>query len=459
MNYPTSPFSSNLKFNNSPVDISKNDISGELSIAGCSAISLVKEYGSPLFVIDEADFFLRANAWKSALNESFKGGKLYYAAKSFISIEIAKWLIELDVNLDVCTGGELAVALAANFPTNRIEFHGNNKSVAEIEMAVSAGVGTIVIDSFIEIERIAQVAKSAGKVQNVYIRLTPGVEAHTHEFISTAHEDVKFGFSIASGAAIAAVEKTLTFDSLNLIGIHCHIGSQIFEVTGFTLAAQRLVATLAEIKEKFGKALPELNVGGGYGIAYTTAEKSISPQAVLPALAKVIKEECAKLKLDLPIISIEPGRAIVGPTTTTIYEVGTTKLVTLDDATTRNYISVDGGMSDNIRPALYGAKYSAFLANRESNAKKTSSRVVGKHCETGDILILDINLAEDIAPGDLLAFPATGAYGRSMASNYNHIPRPAVVVVKNGTARSILRRENEADLLALEVNQAPRQLS
>ena len=459
MNYPTSPFSSNLKFNNSPVDISKNDISGELSIAGCSAISLVKEYGSPLFVIDEADFFLRANAWKSALNESFEGGKLYYAAKSFISIEIAKWLIELDVNLDVCTGGELAVALAANFPTDRIEFHGNNKSVAEIEMAVSAGVGTIVIDSFIEIERIAQVAKSAGKVQNVYIRLTPGVEAHTHEFISTAHEDVKFGFSIASGAAIAAVEKTLTFDSLNLIGIHCHIGSQIFEVTGFTLAAQRLVATLAEIKEKFGKALPELNVGGGYGIAYTTAEKSISPQAVLPALAKVIKEECAKLKLDLPIISIEPGRAIVGPTTTTIYEVGTTKLVTLDDATTRNYISVDGGMSDNIRPALYGAKYSAFLANRESNAKKTSSRVVGKHCETGDILILDINLAEDIAPGDLLAFPATGAYGRSMASNYNHIPRPAVVVVKNGTARSILRRENEADLLALEVNQAPRQLS
>jgi diaminopimelate decarboxylase len=459
MNYPTSPFSSNLKFNNSPVDVSKSDISGELSIAGCSAISLVKEYGSPLFVIDEADFFLRANAWKSALNESFEGGKLYYAAKSFISIEIAKWLIELDVNLDVCTGGELAVALAANFPTNRIEFHGNNKSVAEIEMAVSAGVGTIVIDSFIEIERIAQVAKSAGKVQNVYIRLTPGVEAHTHEFISTAHEDVKFGFSIASGAAIAAVEKTLTFDSLNLIGIHCHIGSQIFEVTGFTLAAQRLVATLAEIKEKFGKALPELNVGGGYGIAYTTAEKSISPQAVLPALAKVIKEECAKLNLDLPIISIEPGRAIVGPTTTTIYEVGTTKLVTLDDATTRNYISVDGGMSDNIRPALYGAKYSAFLANRESNAKKTSSRVVGKHCETGDILILDINLAEDIAPGDLLAFPATGAYGRSMASNYNHIPRPAVVVVKNGAARCILRRESEADLLALEVSQAPRQLS
>lgn len=459
MSYPISPFSINLKLNNLPIDILQNNISGELSIAGCSAIALVKEFGSPLFVIDEADFFLRASAWQSALVESFGGGKLYYAAKSFISIEIAKWLTELDLNLDVCTGGELAVALAADFPTDRIEFHGNNKSVAEIEMAINAGVGTIVIDSFIEIERVAQIAQSAGKIQNVYIRLTPGVEAHTHEFISTAHEDVKFGFSIASGAAIAAVEKTLSFKSLNLIGVHCHIGSQIFEVSGFTLAAQRLVATLAEIKEKFGTELPELNIGGGYGIAYTTQESAISPQVVLPALAKVIKEECAKFKLALPIISIEPGRAIVGPTTTTLYMVGTTKSVTLDDASNRNYISVDGGMSDNIRPALYGAKYSAFLANRRSSAEKISSRVVGKHCETGDILIFDIDLAADITPGDLLAFPATGAYGRSMASNYNHIPRPAVVVVKNGAARTILRRETEADLLALEVSQPPRQFS
>ena len=459
MKYPTSPFSSNLKFNNASVDLSKKDISGELSIAGCTASALVKEFGSPLFVIDEADFFLRANAWKSALKESFSDGKLYYAAKSFISIEVAKWLKALDLNLDVCTGGELAVALAADFPTDRIEFHGNNKSVAELEMAVSAGVGTIVIDSFIEIERIAQIAKSAGKIQNVYIRLTPGIQAHTHEFISTAHEDVKFGFSIASGAAIAAVEKTLTHKSLNLIGVHCHIGSQIFEVAGFTMAAQRLVATLAEIKEKFGTELPELNIGGGYGIAYTTQESAISPQDVLPALAKVIKEECARFKLALPIISIEPGRAIVGPTTTTIYEVGTTKSVTLEDGTNRNYISVDGGMSDNIRPALYGAKFSAFLANRASTSEKISSRIVGKHCETGDILILNIDLAADIAPGDLLAFPATGAYGRSMASNYNHIPRPAVVAVKDGAARTILRRENQADLLALEVTQAPRRLS
>ncbi len=453
MTYPTSLFSSNLKINK------ENDFGGEISIAGCSASSLAKEFGSPLFVIDQADFYTRTNAWRDELIAAFGGGNLYYAAKSFICVEVAKWLMELNVNLDVCTSGELAVALAAKFPADRIEFHGNNKSLAEIEMAVKAGVGTIVIDSFIEIERIAQAAKAAGKTQKVYLRLTPGVEAHTHEFISTAHEDVKFGFSIASGAAMQAVEKCMAESSLQLAGVHCHIGSQIFDVNGFTLAAQRLISVLAEFRDKYGKELPELNIGGGYGIAYTKSEKAIAPDLVLPVVAKTIKEECAKLKLALPNISIEPGRAIVGPTTTTIYEVGTIKLVTLEDGKVRRYISVDGGMSDNIRPALYGAKYSAFLANRSSSAKAVNSRIVGKHCETGDILIFDLDLPEDIAPGDLLAFPATGAYGRSMASNYNHMPRPAVVAVLNGTARTILRRENHTDLLSLDVIEAPRQLS
>ncbi len=453
MTYPTSLFSSNLKINK------ENDFGGEISIAGCSASSLAKEFGSPLFVIDQADFYTRTNAWRDELIAAFGGGNLYYAAKSFICVEVAKWLMELNVNLDVCTSGELAVALAAKFPADRIEFHGNNKSLAEIEMAVKAGVGTIVIDSFIEIERIAQAAKAAGKTQKVYLRLTPGVEAHTHEFISTAHEDVKFGFSIASGAAMQAVEKCMAESSLLLAGVHCHIGSQIFDVNGFTLAAQRLISVLAQFRDKYGKELPELNIGGGYGIAYTKSEKAIAPDLVLPVVAKTIKEECAKLKLALPNISIEPGRAIVGPTTTTIYEVGTIKLVTLEDGKVRRYISVDGGMSDNIRPALYGAKYSAFLANRHSTAKAVNSRIVGKHCETGDILIFDLDLPEDIAPGDLLAFPATGAYGRSMASNYNHMPRPAVVSVLNGTARTILRRENHTDLLSLDVIEAPRQLS
>ena len=451
--YPTSLFSSNLTF------AGEGENGGVLAIAGCSAEKLVKEFGSPLFVIDQADFFLRAKSWRQVLDTSFGGGQLYYAAKSFICIEIAKWLKELKLGLDVCSAGELAVALAADFPASDIEFRGNNKSVGEITTAIKAGVGTIVIDSFDELTRVAEIAKSLKKTQKVYLRLTPGVDAHTHEFISTAHEDVKFGFSIASGAANEAIEKCMEQSSLNLAGIHCHIGSQIFEVEGFKIAAQRLVAVLATFRDKYSKELAELNIGGGYGIAYTKDESGISPDVVIPAIASVIKDECAKAKLAVPRISIEPGRAIVGPTTTTLYLVGTTKSVKLDSGSERRYISVDGGMSENIRPALYGAVYSAFLANRSSTAELISSRVVGKHCETGDILISEINLPSDIKAGDLLAIPATGAYGRSMASNYNHISRPAVITVINGSARVILRRENEQDLLNLDVDQPPRQIS
>ena len=452
-NYPSSLFSSNLKFSN------QNLHGGELSIAGCSAEKIVKEFGSPIFVLDEADFYLRTKAWKTALEQSFGGGQLYYAAKSFICVEVARWLKELKVGLDVCTQGELATALAADFPAADIEFHGNNKSEAEILFAIKSAVGTIVIDSFDELSRVAKIANQEGRIQKVYLRLTPGVDTHTHEFISTAHEDVKFGFSIASGDAQLAIDKCMAEKSLNLAGIHCHIGSQIFEVDSFKLAAKRLIAVLAAFRDKYSKELPELNIGGGYGIAYTNNETAISPFQVIPAVAQLIKDECDKAKLSIPKISIEPGRAIVGPTTTTIYLVGTTKLVKLEDGSTRKYISVDGGMSDNIRPALYGATYSAFLANRSSSEKSISSRIVGKHCESGDILIPEIELPADINAGDLLAIPATGAYGRSMASNYNHMPRPSVIAVKDGQGREILRRENEADLLNLDVIQAPRQLS
>ena len=452
-NYPTSLFSSNLKIAN------ENEYGGVISVAGCDAKKLVAEFGSPLFVVDRADFYLRSNAWKNALTSEFPNSQLYYAAKSFITVEVAKWLKELAVGLDVCSAGELQVALAAKFSPETIEFHGNNKSEAEIKLAISAGVGTIVIDSFDEIKRVATIAKSLGVKQKVYLRLTPGVDAHTHEFIATAHEDVKFGFSIASGSAAEAIDLCMNEDFINLVGIHCHIGSQIFEVDGFAIATKKLIMVLANFKQKYGKELAELNIGGGFGIAYTKEESAISPDVVIPEIAAVIKSECKKLDLRLPRISIEPGRAIVGPTTTTIYTVGTSKNVKLEDGTSRRYISVDGGMSDNIRPALYGAKYSAFLANRSSSAKAIKSRLVGKHCESGDILILDLNLPEDVQSGDLLAMPATGAYGRSMASNYNHMPRPAVACVENGSAKLILRRENEQDLLNLDVDQAPRQLS
>ena len=428
---------------------------GHLTISGLSARELATEFGTPTFFIDEDHFRARATAWAQALQSNFgpSAGSVYYAAKAFICTDVARWIKEEGIGIDVCTGGELAVALAGGIDPKKIEVHGNNKSVAEIERAVQVGVKTIVIDSLFEIERVAAAATKHGVRQAVMLRLTPGVEAHTHESISTAHEDVKFGFSIASGAAAVAVTEVLSHGSLELLGFHCHVGSQIFGTDSFELAATRIIALMAECKSKHGIELPELDLGGGYAIAYMPGDVTVEPEDVLPALSAVVKRECAAAGLALPIISIEPGRNIVGPTTFTLYEVGTVKDVVLEDGRIRRYISVDGGMSDNIRPSLYGAEYSAVLADRVSTAAHALSRVVGKHCETGDIVIRDIQLPSDIAPGDLLATPATGAYGRSMASNYNHVPRPPVVAIKNGKARVIVRRENEADLLALDVKE------
>jgi diaminopimelate decarboxylase len=426
---------------------------GHLMIGGVSANQLATEFGTPLFVLDEADFFDRATAWKEALEAAFgdRAGTVYYAGKSFLCKEVTRWLDVVGIGLDVCTGGELAVATATNFPMERVEFHGNNKSESEIRSAIEAGVGTIVIDSFMEIDRVGEIAKELGKVQRVYLRLTPGVEAHTHEFISTAHEDVKFGFSIASGAAWRAISEVSSFESLELAGFHSHIGSQIFNSEGFGAAATKLIALLAQYRDEYQKELPELDLGGGYGIAYLPNQQTLAPGEVLGELAAIVQQECAAHNLQVPLISIEPGRAIVGPTTTTLYTVGTTKDVTLDDGAIRRYVSVDGGMSDNIRPALYDADYHAIIANRTSDAPSINTRVVGKHCESGDIVIRAIELASDCGPGDLLAIPATGAYGRSMASNYNHLPRPAVVAVIDGKARVIVRRERHEDLLALDI--------
>ena len=424
-----------------------------LTIGGVSASDLAEQFGTPLFVVDEEDFKSRALSWKSALEESFgeKSGSVYYAAKSFLAKEIARWVDGVGIGIDVCTGGELAVAIAVNFPASRIEMHGNNKSEAEIRSAIEYGVRTIVVDSFFEIERVARISQELGKVQKVLIRVTPGVEAHTHEFISTAHEDVKFGFSLASGAAWDAISAIHGESSLELIGLHSHIGSQIFKSEGFAAAAQKLITLLARYRDTYGQELPELDLGGGYGIAYLPGEVTLNPLMIMNELAQIVKDECAQSGLSLPTISIEPGRAIVGPSTTTLYTVGTTKDVELDGGASRKYVSVDGGMSDNIRPALYGAEYLAIVANRLPLGPTANSRVVGKHCESGDIIIREIALSADVQPGDLLAVPATGAYGYSMASNYNHLPRPAVIAVIDGSARLIVRREQIADLLALEI--------
>ena len=428
---------------------------GTLSLAGISAAQLAKDFGTPTFFLDEDAYRSRAIAWHSGLQSQFgkNAGTIYYAAKSFICTAVAQWIADIGIGIDVCTGGELAVALAGGIHPSKIEVHGNNKSVAEIDRAVSVGVKTIVMDSLFEIERVADAAKKHGVRQGVMLRLTPGIEAHTHEKISTAHEDVKFGFSIASGAAWAAVEAVVARPELELRGVHCHIGSQIFGAEAHEIATDRLLAFMAKYRDAYGMELAELDLGGGFGIAYIAGENTVEPSDVLPAIHAAVTNACAKYNLAIPMISLEPGRNIVGPTMFTLYEVGTVKDVVLENAAVRKYISVDGGMSDNARTALYDAEYTAVIAQRLSTAPLALSRLVGKHCETGDIIIRDIQLPSDIAPGDLIATPATGAYGRSMASNYNHVPRPPVVAVKDGKARVIVRRENEADLLALDVKE------
>jgi diaminopimelate decarboxylase len=428
---------------------------GALHLSGISAVHLAKEFGTPAFFLDEDAFRSRALAWQNGLQAEFgaQAGTIYYAAKSFICTAVAQWIAEIGIGIDVCTGGELAAALAGGINPQKIELHGNNKSLSEIDRAVSAGVKTIVIDSLFEIERVAASAKKHGVRQAVMLRLTPGIEAHTHEKISTAHEDVKFGFSIASGAAWTAVEAVAQHPELELRGVHCHIGSQIFGSEAHEIATDRLMAFMAKYRDVYGTELPELDLGGGFGIAYVAGDVTVEPADVLPQIHAAVKKACATHNLAMPLVSLEPGRNIVGPTMFTLYEVGTVKDVVIDGGKVRKYVSVDGGMSDNIRPSLYDAQYSAVIAQRKSSAPLQLSRLVGKHCETGDIIINDLQLPSDIAPGDLIATPATGAYGRSMASNYNHVPRPPVIAVNNGKARVIVRRENEADLLALDVKE------
>lgn len=429
--------------------------SGVLHLSGIPAAKLAQEFGTPAFFLDEEAFKARAVAWNNGLRNEFgdHAGNIFYAAKSFISTAVAQWIEEIGIGIDVCTGGELAVALAGGINPARIEVHGNNKSVAEIDRAVAVGVKTIVIDSLFEIERVAATAKKYGVRQAVMIRLIPGVQAQTHEKISTAHEDVKFGFSIASGAAWQAVQKVQAHPELELLGVHCHIGSQIFGSDAHEIATDRLMEFMAKYRDEYKVELPELDLGGGFGIAYVAGDVTVEPSDVLPAIRKAVDTACEKYSLQTPLISLEPGRNIVGPTMFTLYEVGTVKDVVVSAGITRKYVSVDGGMSDNLRPTLYDAEYSAVIAQRVSSAPLTLSRLVGKHCETGDIIINEIQLPADIAPGDLIATPATGAYGRSMASNYNHVPRPPVVAVKDGKARVIVRRENEEDLLALDVKE------
>jgi diaminopimelate decarboxylase len=432
---------------------------GVVGIGGVSLAELAGRYGTPLYVLDEADVHSRAARARRAFDAAFERigteATVYYAGKAFLSTEVARWMTADGLNIDVCSGGELEVVLAAGVAPARLGFHGNNKSLAEIERAVEVGIGTIVIDSEAEIERVADAARRHGRVQRVRLRVSSGVHAHTHEFLATAHEDQKFGCPL--DAADGYVGQIRAHESLDFVGLHCHIGSQIFDASGFEESAARLIEVHARLART--QPVPELNLGGGFGIAYTAADDPHPIEEIAERIATVVAAECERLRIPVPHMAFEPGRALIGPGGVTLYTVGTVKPVRVQtsgaaasadtDATaTRLYVSIDGGMSDNARTALYGADYTARVVGRSSDAEPALIRLAGKHCESGDIVVDADYLPADVAPGDLVAVAATGAYCWSLSSNYNYLPRPAVVAVTDGAARVIVRGESISDLLA-----------
>ncbi|WGD36627.1 diaminopimelate decarboxylase [Lysinibacter sp. HNR] len=424
------------------------DSSGIVTVSGVRVTDLAQQFGTPLYVVDEVD----ARETAVEIREAFEGAfarvgataKTYYAGKAFLCTEVARWVDEAGMGVDVCSGGELAVALAADVPPARIGLHGNNKSVAEISMAVEAGVGSIIIDSLIEIERIASIAAAAGVVQNVRLRVNSGVHANTHEYLATSHEDQKFGLPLS--AAPDAVARIRSRESLKFLGLHCHIGSQIFASEGFAESARRLLEVHRDLL--VDGPVPELNLGGGFGIAYTEEDEPPKITELANQIAGAVRSAVDDLAIPMPIVLFEPGRAVIGRSTLTLYTVGTVKPVALEGGAVRTYVSVDGGMSDNARPALYGADYSVRLASRVSDADPILIRLAGKHCESGDIIVHSDYLPADISPDDLVAVPATGAYCWSLSSNYNYLGRPPVVAVRGGQARMIVRGEGLTELLS-----------
>ncbi|XAS77725.1 diaminopimelate decarboxylase [Dermatophilaceae bacterium Sec6.4] len=441
---------------------------GAIAIAGHDLRDIARKWGTPAYLLDEADIRSRAREFRSAFTLAFEaigtGVDVYYAGKAFLCTAMARLVHEEGLLLDVCSGGELAVALRAEVPGDRMAMHGNNKSAVEIGQALDAGIGRIIVDSFEEIERVAAAARERRVVTQVMLRVKTGVEAHTHEFIATAHEDQKFGFSLTEeqgsgndggdrevSQVSEAVRRVLAApDALRLLGFHSHIGSQIFESDGFAEAAERLIALQLAVAAEHGVQLPELDLGGGFGIAYLPTDSPLRPEAMARQLAEIVARACAAADTPVPRISFEPGRAIIGPAGVTLYEVGTVKPVRVNDDLVRSYVAVDGGMSDNPRPVLYDADYTCVLANRASSETAQQTRVVGKHCESGDIVVRDMQLSDDVRAGDLLVVPATGAYCRSLASQYNHIPRPPVLAMREGMVSVWLRRETMDDLFALE---------
>lgn len=415
---------------------------GHLNIGGCDTLELVREYGTPMLVIDEAQMRAQCRAFKQA----FSFGSVLYAGKALMMQAVCRIVAEEGLGMDVVSGGELYTALAAGFPPERLYFHGNNKSREELQLALSKGVGRIVVDNFRELELLEEMAEENGRQVAILLRLTPGIEAHTHDYIKTGQIDSKFGFGISNGQAAEAVARANSKPSLRLVGIHCHIGSQIFNDEPYSEAAAVMMDFAAEIYRQTGTPVEELDLGGGFGIYYAAGDTPLPPETYARTIKSMVESKSAELGIPLPRILIEPGRAISGPAGTTLYSVGSIKEI----PGIRKYVAVDGGMADNIRPALYQAKYEAVLANKVHYPVTEKVSITGKCCESGDMLVWDTMLPQAV-PGDVLAISCTGAYCYPMASNYNRLPRPAVVLVNEGKSELIGRRENLSDLLCLDV--------
>jgi diaminopimelate decarboxylase len=416
---------------------------GEVRIGGVAVSGLAATYGTPLWVVDEHDLRERCRQYR----EGFEGVDVAYASKAWCTVGILQIVDEEGLLVDVASGGELHTALVAGIDPARLIFHGNNKSVAELEQAVEVGVGRIVVDSFDELERLEQVAAAADATVPIWLRVTPGIDAHTHEYVRTGHDDSKFGFTLSLGLAEQAAVRADELAHVDLVGLHAHIGSQIFGTDPFVANAEVMLELIVALRDEHGIEVGELNLGGGMGIRYTHEDHPVDVVRYGKAVLETVDEVCARLGLARPKLSVEPGRAIVGPSTVTLYEVGTVKRL----PGLRTYVSVDGGMSDNIRPALYEAEHEVALANRGEVADREPMTVVGKHCESGDLVREHAPLPGDLRPGDLLVVAATGAYNDAMASNYNRLPRPGAVLVRDGEVRELVRRETLDDLVRRDV--------
>lgn len=414
---------------------------GNLLIGGVDAVDLVKKYGTPLFVYDVSVLRENARAFVQTFEELNVKAQVAYASKAFSSVAMLEVANQEGLSLDVVSQGELYTALRADFPVEKIHLHGNNKSYDELSMAVEHNIGCIVVDNFFEIVQLEEILQEKEKKVDVLIRVTPGIEAHTHDYILTGNEDSKFGFDLSNGQAEEAFRLLNKSDSISIVGLHCHIGSQIFETEGFVMAVKRLYNVLGNWKEAYGFEPEILNLGGGFGIRYTAEDEPLPLSEYVKALVSEVKTQSDRYGMQFPEIWIEPGRAIVGNAGTTLYTVGSKKEI----PGIRNYVSVDGGMTDNIRPALYQAKYDATIANKADHPLTEKVSVAGKCCESGDMLIWDIDLQE-VHHGDVLAVFSTGAYGYSMSNHYNRFPKAAVVFVENGEDQLVIKRESYQDL-------------